>query len=134
MSPHLFGTLLQPCSVTIIFNSGQLWRYNNDKELINYSFESTGSYLAKSWTLPEENTEGYIEASDEVLSVSNLTDPQSPVKLEARIIPISEEQKWYRGTSDENGWFLLTNPHTGKVLWGFYLSFTHRYYTQIDGN
>ena len=75
--------------------------------------------LDKSWTLPEENTEGYIESADEVLSIVNSTNPDPDpdrVELEAKIIPISDEQKWYRGTADKNGWFLLTNPPSGKVL------------------
>ena len=81
-------------------------------------------------TLPVENAEGYIEASDdEVLSIVDLNNPYSEVKLEAKIIPISEGQKWHRGTANKNGWFLLTNPHTGKVLTKVGNSFT-----TIDGN
>ena len=30
--------------------------------------------------------------------------------------PIPEEQKWRREPADEKGWFMLTNPATGKVL------------------
>ena len=84
--------------------------------MINYDYNSTGGWLNKHWILPEENAEGYIEASDEVLGVLNLTDPNSVVELEARIIPISEGQKWYRGKTHKNGWFLLTNPRSGHVL------------------
>ena len=29
---------------------------------------------------------------------------------------MSDEQKWYRGTADENGWFLLTSPHSRNNL------------------
>ena len=53
------------------------------------------------------------------------------VELEA-ITKISDGQKWHRGTADINGWFLLTNPHSGKVLtencWN------QGYYTCIRGN
>ena len=84
--------------------------------------------LGKYWTLPEENKEGYIEASDKVLGVVNSTDPQSKVKLQAKIIPIIDEQKWYRGIADENGWFLLTNAHFRKILMKFFNDL------QIDGD
>ena len=75
-------------------------------------------------TLPVESVEGYIEASDdEVLGVVDSNNP------EAKVIPISEEQIWHRGTANENGWFLLTNPHTGQVL-----TKVGNYFTTIDGN
>ena len=66
------------------------------------------------------------------MGVLNLTDPESTVKLQPRIIPINEEQKWQRGTANEFGWFQLTNPCTGKVLTAVkgYLG----YGTQIHGN
>ena len=116
----------------VMFNLGSLWKYTNDKKLINYYYESAGSYLNKHWTLPEENAEGYIEASDEVLGVLDLSDPISNVELEARIIPISDEQKWYRGSADKNGWFLLSNPPSGKVLTENHLNYG--YFVYIDGN
>ena len=116
----------------VMFNLGSLWKYTNDKKLINYYYESAGSYLNKHWTLPEENAEGYIEASDEVLGVLDLSDPISNVELEARIIPISEGQKWFRGTADENGWFVLTNPQSKKILTE-YLHY-YDYILQIHGN
>ena len=72
--------------------------------------------MNKQWILPEENAEGYIETSDGVLGIVNLSDPKSSVMLQAKIVPISEGQKWHRKTADKNGWFLFTNPHTGKVL------------------
>ena len=81
-------------------------------------------------TLPVEGAKGYIEAlDDEVLGVVDLNNPYSEVKLEAKIIPISEEQNWHRGNANENGWFLLKNPHTGKVL-----TKVGNSYTTIDGN
>ena len=88
--------------------------------------------LRKYWTLPEENKEGYIEASDKVLGVVNSTNPQSKVKLQAKIIPIIDEQKWYRGIADENGWFLLTNALFRKNLMNFYTGFHND--LQIDGD
>ena len=30
--------------------------------------------------------------------------------------PISDQQIWLRSIHDENGWFTLTNPHSGKIL------------------
>ena len=30
--------------------------------------------------------------------------------------PISDQQIWLRSTHDENGWFTLTNPHSGKIV------------------
>ena len=106
---------------TDIFNPDSLWKYTIDKKLINHNHESTGSgWMNKSWILPEENEEGYIEASDEVLGVVDLTDTLSDVELEAKIIPISDGQKWYRSAADKNGWFVLTNPHSGKVILQYY--------------
>ena len=84
--------------------------------LTTVRYGSDESYLNKYWTLPQENAEGYIEAYGDVLGVADLTNPTSPVKLEYKIIPISDEQKWYRETADANGWFLLTNPYTERVL------------------
>ena len=106
-----------------IFAPGQLWKYTHDKKLINHGDESSGSLLNKYWTLPEENAEGYIEASDKVLGIKNSTvclSQSQDVRLEARIVAISEKQKWHRGTANENGWFLLTNPHSGKVLTDYF--------------
>ena len=119
-------------SFNIIFYPGQLWKYTNDKKLINRLYGGDESYLNTYWILPEENAEGYIEASDEVLGVLDLSDPISNVELEARIIPISDEQKWYRGSADKNGWFLLSNPPSGKVLTENHLNYG--YFVYIDGN
>ena len=90
--------------------------------------------MGKYWTLPEQNAEGYIEASNEVLGVLNLTDPLSNVELEAKIIPINEGQKWYRETANENGWFMITNPYSKKVLTMTFDFWTNIYATIIDGN
>ena len=120
------SAILTKCSfwphynLNVIFNPAKLWKYTNDKKLINHDYESAGSYLNKHWILPEENEEGYIEASDEVLGVVDLTDSLSDVELEAKIIPISDGQKWYRSAADKNGWFVLTNPHSGKVILQYY--------------
>ena len=42
-----------------------------------------------------------------VNSVINLTEKDDP---------ISDQKIWQRSTHDENGWFTLTNPHSGKIV------------------
>ena len=38
------------------------------------------------------------------------------INLTEKDEPISDQQIWLRSTHDENGWFTLTNPHSGKIL------------------
>ena len=38
------------------------------------------------------------------------------INLSEKDDPISDQQIWQRSTHDENGWFTLTNPHSGKIL------------------
>ena len=99
----------------VIFNPAKLWKYTNDKKLINHDYESAGSYLNKHWILPEENEEGYIEASDEVLGVVNLTDPKSYIQLETKIIPI---KSWFLFIQIRLLWNLTTNLYIFYLILG----------------
>ena len=38
------------------------------------------------------------------------------INLTEKDDPISDHQIWLRSTHDENSWFTLTNPHSGKIL------------------
>ena len=79
-----------------------------NRNFLHWPFESTEPYV-----LPNEGTEGYIEHPDGMVLgiLSNTT-----VVLEEKSSPISDEQKWLRGSMDANDWFTLTNPKSGKVL------------------
>ena len=38
------------------------------------------------------------------------------INLTEKDDPISDQQIWLRSTNDENGWFTLTSPHSGKIV------------------
>lgn len=38
------------------------------------------------------------------------------INLSGKDDPISSQQIWLRSTNDENDWFTLTNPNSGKIL------------------
>ena len=70
----------------------------------------------KQWIIPAEGKEDYIEdkATGMVLGISqDYTSETSPVVLEPKKVPISNDQMWLRGTYR---WFSLTNPISGRVL------------------
>ena len=70
----------------------------------------------KRWILPLIGTEGYIEdqATGMVLGITKYdTLERASVVLEAKQMPLSEEQMWSRSKFDS---FSLINPSSGKVL------------------
>ena len=70
----------------------------------------------KRWILPLIGTEGYIEdqATGMVLGITKYnTLERTSVVLEAKQMPLSEEQMWSRSKFDS---FSLINPSSGKVL------------------
>jgi len=84
------------------------WRLTDESKLENESKEKW-KYEELIWILPEEGTEGCIEdqTSGKVLAFQ-----ENEIILEDKEDPISDKQKWNRGISDENGWFLLGKPYT----------------------
>ena len=53
----------------------------------------------------------------EIITIFNTgTGLGTEIELAGKNNPISDEQKWFRSTADENGWFTLTNLNSGKLL------------------
>ena len=80
----------------------------NRNQYKKWLYDSTDPYV-----LPNEGATGYVEhPNGMVLGIlSNTT-----VVLEEKSSAITDDQKWLRGTGDNNDWFTLTNPKSGKVL------------------
>ena len=72
------------------------------------------------WTITAEGSVGNIEdqSSGKVLGLLNDgKDMGTLIILESKKRSLcSEGQKWLRHMNDENGWFRLKNPLSGKVL------------------
>lgn len=90
----------------------------NRNQYKEWVYDSTDPYV-----LPNEGAEGYVEHPNGtvlgILSSHNnimLNDTLNMVVLEEKSSAITDDQKWLRGTSDNNDWFTLTNPKSGKVL------------------
>ena len=77
-------------------------------KLENRSIENW-KYQDLTWNLPDEGTEGNIEdqTSGKVLGIQN-----DEIVLEDKEVPLSDRQKWLRGTNDEDGWFSMKKPLT----------------------
>ena len=77
-------------------------------------------YQDNTWTITAEGSVGNIEdqSSGKVLGLLNDgKDMGTLVILESKKRSLcSEGQKWLRDMNDENGWFRLKNPLSGKVL------------------
>ena len=77
-------------------------------------------YQDNAWTITAEGSVGNIEdqSSGKVLGLLNDgKDMGTLVILESKKRSLcSEGQKWLRDMNDENGWFRLKNPLSGKVL------------------
>merc|ERR1712037_642741 len=103
--------------------------------ILAISLNGNNAYGFYDWFAPEEGEEGYIlakhEGTDEEVGVLGVlekdclnfasikrpwNDCDKQVELVHKIEPIPEEQKWRKEPADKNGWFMLTNPSTGKVL------------------
>ena len=97
---------------------GQLWKLNDDMKLINKN--GNWIYQDNTWTITAEGSVGNIEdqSSGKVLGLLNDgKDVGTLVILESKKRSLcSEGQKWLRDMNDENGWFRLKNPLSGKVL------------------
>ena len=105
--------------ILIFFVSGQYWRISDKMELISKRYGYYGSYLHERWTIPEEGMQGYITASSgKVLEITDHVTSDFPgpwVTLKSKDISMTEKQTWLRDVAF-NGWFMLINPISGKVL------------------
>ena len=75
-------------------------------------------YQENTWTIPEENTEGYIkDFSGKVLGLPDyVTVPGSQVTIEMKMVNSYQGQKWYRSKADPSGYFTLQNPISERFL------------------
>ena len=77
------------------------------------------AYQDKVWNVPIEGSSGHIEDKvyGTVLGLRNdSTELGTMVELEIKDKPQSDEQRWVREMSDEDGWFRFKNPLSGRVL------------------
>ena len=78
----------------------------------------------KTWSLPPEERAGNIESSGEVLGLKQRKDCSygKGVRLQARgksfrgCESSSDSEMWFRSKADDQGYFMLTNEKTGKLL------------------
>ena len=69
------------------------------------------------WSLPEENCEGLItdNASGKILDVVDQESLVELVGIENASL-LSNGQKWIKAKQNKDGWFMLINPSSNKVL------------------
>ena len=83
--------------------------------MINKRYKSRWENSGKVWTLPEENTAGYIQ--DEL---ENVLHPELKPIIKDRIIlkekKALKKQQWLRSLPDKEGWFTLKNVQSKKFL------------------
>ena len=80
--------------------------------------------MDKAWLIPNEEENGNIESSGQVLAVKQRKDCSFGyiVKLQERGTRFkncnfsSDSEKWFRSKKDERGFFTLQNLATGKYL------------------
>ena len=105
--------------IGLTFAPGQYFKVSNEMELISKRYGYYGSYLHERWTVPEEGTHGYVQASSgQVLEITDKITPDFPgpwVVLKSKNISMTEEQTWFRDIAFD-GWFMLINPKSGKAL------------------
>ena len=74
-------------------------------------------FTEKTWFIPEEQSDGCIKDYSTGLVLSHLGHGiDSAVVLEEENNPLSDGQIWTRSTYDEDGFFTLKNPSSGRVL------------------
>ena len=69
------------------------------------------------WSLPEENCEGPItdNASGKILDIVNQESLVELVDIEDTSL-LTNGQKWIKAKQNKDGWFMLINPSSNKVL------------------
>ena len=101
-----------------IFFIGTLWKFDGTT-LTN---KTNIGQLSYNWTVKKKGSLVYIEnrSNETVLSVSdNETVNSQKLKLFAQLdafTPNDTGQMWLKRESNEDGYFVLTNPHTQKIL------------------
>ena len=86
-------------------------------------------YQDRIWTIPSEGTNDIIKdqvwglGHGKVLGLMNDTLLPNNADGTEVILVVKDEQncngqQWFRGKSDENGWFTLRNPTSGLFLTG----------------
>ena len=92
----------------------QYWKVSRTSNLVNKSGKWQFSSLKLS--LPEENFEGPItdNASGKILHV-NQESLVELVDIEDASLS-SNGQKWIKAKQNKDGWFMLINPSSNKVL------------------
>ena len=101
-----------------IFFIGTLWKFDGTT-LTN---KTNIGQLSYNWTVKKKGSLVYIEnrSNETVLSVSdNETVNSQKLKLFAQLdafTPNDTGQMWLKRESNEDGYFILTNPHTQKIL------------------
>ena len=81
--------------------------------------EGKWSFADKVWIVPPEGEISYIKdwSSGQVLGIPNIVSgTEKLVVLQSEANPLSDNQKWLRSHYDEDGFFTLTNPSSGKIL------------------
>ena len=69
------------------------------------------------WSLPEENCDGPItdNASGKILDIVDRESLVELVDIEDASL-LSNGQKWIKAKQNKDGWFMLINPSSNKVL------------------
>ena len=99
----------------VSFSPAQYWKVSKTSNLVNKSGKWQFSSLK--WSLPEENIEGPItdNASGKILDVVNQESLVELVDIEDASL-LSNGQKWIKAKQNKDGWFMLINPSSNKVL------------------
>ena len=99
----------------VSFSPAQYWKVSKTCNLVNKSGKWQFSSLK--WSLPEENCEGPItdNASGKILDIVNQESLVELVVIEDASL-LSNGQKWIKAKQNKDGWFMLINPSSNKVL------------------
>ena len=73
-------------------------------------------FTEKTWFIPEEQSHGSINDYSTGLVLGDMGDGTDSVVLQEQSNPLSDGQIWTRSTYDEDGFFTLKNPSSGRVL------------------
>ena len=73
-------------------------------------------FSEKTWFIPEEQSHGSIKDYSTGLVLGHVGDGTDSVVLQEESNPLSDGQIWTRSTYDEDGFFTLKNPSSGRVL------------------
>ena len=99
----------------VSLSPAQYWKVSKTSNLVNKSGKWQFSSLK--WSLPEENCEGLItdNASGKILDVVDQESLVELVDIEDASL-LSNGQTWIKAKQNKDGWFMLINPSSNKVL------------------